>query len=189
MKFLNRPVDPFIIHQKFGENKACVDDNKNVITCDGFNPPPGYKSLYGPQGHKGIDLRASHGQPVYAAAGGTVSFIDTQPRSGLDVRIVTEFEGRKYRHIYEHLLGYQPKVGQVIEKGDLIGWADNTGWSSGSHLHFQLEVWDNGWVAIDPLPLMDDAFALHVNLVKRLKEAVALLAEKVADMLRRPKKT
>lgn len=187
-KFLYRPTYPFIIHQKFGENKACVNDDNKVITCDGNNPPAGFRSLYGPNGHAGLDLKADHGQPVYCAAPGRVSFIDTQPRSGLDVRIDTEINGVQFRHIYEHLLGYQPKIGDVLEVGDLIGWADNTGYSSGDHCHFQLNQLINGnWVPVDPLPYMYDTFALHVNMFKRLKESVARLSEMIADWLRKPK--
>ena len=140
----HRPVNPFRINQSFGDNQACVNDDKKVIYCDGENPPEGYRSLYGSQGHKGLDLRAGHGQRVYASAGGVVCGIDTNPKSGLDVRIQSIFNGRTYRHIYEHLLGYQPQKGDEVKTGELIGWADNTGYSSGNHLHFQLEEWKDG---------------------------------------------
>lgn len=188
-KIIFQPVKPFILHQKFGENDACVDiaTGKKVITADGNNPPAGYRSLYGPKGHTGIDLRAYHGQPVYCAQDGVVDQIDTQERSGLDVRVVSTVGAKKYRHIYEHLLGYQPKKGDTLKVGDLIGWADNTGYSSGDHLHFQFEEWiGNKWVQIDPLPYMEDRFALEfAGLVRRVKELTALVAEWLADKLRK----
>lgn len=190
MKFLHQPVAPFIINQRFGENSACVDlkTKSKVIFCDGNNPPEGYTSVYGPSGHTGVDLKSSHGQPVYCAHTGVVISIDTNPRTGLDVRVVSGINGDTYMHIYEHLLGYQPKVGDLIETGELVGWADNTGWSSGDHLHFEVRKFINGeWLSIDPLPLMYDSYAPYVNVVKRLKSIVATLAEKVADMARRPK--
>lgn len=190
MKFLHQPISPFVINQRFGENNVCVDmaTNRNVIICNGSNPPSGYKSLYGSLGHRGVDLRASHSQPVYCACAGTVIEIDTNPKSGLDVKVRSEINGKSYKHIYEHLLGYQPKLGQKLEVGDLIGWADNTGYSSGDHLHWEVqELRNNNWVSIDPLPYTFDSFALHVSQVKRLKEAVARLADMIADFLRRPK--
>lgn len=190
-KFLYQPVKPFVLNQYFGENKACVttDGTSKVILCDGLKPPTGYRSLYGPRGHLAIDLATGHGQPVYCACEGKVVAIDTNPKSGLDVRVVSEFQGKIYRHIYEHLLGYQPKVNDIIKTGDLIGWADNTGYSSGDHLHFQVEEWKNGaWVAIDPIPVMFEKFALEVSVIRQLKEIVALLAEKVADMMRKTKR-
>lgn len=183
-KPLFRPVKPFVLTQKFAENKACVPiKGGKVITCDGNNPPPGYKSLYGAKGHTGIDLVAKHGQPVYCALDGTVVDIDTRERSGLDVKIVSELEGRKFKHVYEHLMGYQPKVGDFVPSGALVGWADNTGYSSGDHLHFQLEEQIDGkWVPIDPLSLMS---TLHGQDVSSLQETIARLMDLIADWLRK----
>lgn len=186
-----QPVKPFILNQGFGENQACVDieTGSKTIVCNGNNPPKGYRSLYGAGGHKGIDLRAKHGQPVYAAAAGVVEAIDTNPKTGLDVKIVSEIGGEKYMHVYEHLLGYDMKVGETVATGDLVGWADNTGYSAGDHLHFELKIWKKTkWVSIDPLPLMNNQFALDVvTLIRLLKELVALLTEKVAEQMRKRK--
>lgn len=188
IKFLFQPIKPFYINQHFGENKSCVDlaTGVSVITCDGLNPPPGYRSLYGPKGHLGLDLAAYHGQPVYCACDGTVSSIDTNPKSGLDVRVVSDANNETYRHIYEHLLGYQSKIGDKVEAGDLIGWADNTGYSSGDHLHFELQQWKaQQWVPVDPMPFMEDIYALEfAGLWKQVKELTARLADYLADKLR-----
>lgn len=188
-KYFFQPVTPFRLNQRFGENQACVDlkTNSKYIVCDGNNPPTGYKSVYGPKGHLGIDLYATHGTPVYAACAGTVDSIDTNPRTGLDVKMVSEVGGKKYKHIYEHLLGYQPKVGDWIEVGGLVGWADNTGYSAGDHLHFELQEWIKGrWVSIDPLPLMDDIYALKfAGLWRQVKELTARVAELLADAARK----
>lgn len=185
---LYEPLKPFQVTQFYGENKACVDKKtgKKVISCDANNPPAGYRPLY-LNGHKGVDLRAKHGQPIYSASEGYVDSIDADPRSGLDVRVVTVEGSEKYRCIYEHLLGYQPKKGDKIAIGDLIGWADNTGWSSGDHLHFQFEKWtNNSWWAIDPMPFMVKVYALDVApLYKKLKELMAQLADVMAEGLRK----
>lgn len=184
MNFFLRPVKPFSINQRFGENKACesLDGNHTYITCDGNNPPVGYGSLYGEKGHLGVDLAAKHNQPVYCAMDGVVYKIDTNPKSGLDVRVESEEAGRKFRHIYEHLLGYQPKVGDKVSQGDLIGWADNTGYSSGDHLHWQVEELVKGmWTPIDPLPLTS---TIHAQDRRSLSELLARMADLLADFLR-----
>jgi murein DD-endopeptidase MepM/ murein hydrolase activator NlpD len=187
----HRPVKPWVVGQKFAQNSACVDTatNSKVISCDGLNPPPGYKSLYGSQGHKGIDVRAYRGQPVYAIADGVVDEIDTNPRTGLDVRIVSEINGKRYRHIYEHLLGYQHHVGSKVLAGELIGWADNTGYSAGDHLHLQVEEWRGKWVPIDPEPLLSNLFApdalFIANKAQWVKERLAILSEEVTEFLRK----
>lgn len=187
---LHRPLKDWHIHQYFGENKACVPiAGGAVITCDGSKPPAGYKSLYGAKGHLGLDLRAPHGTEVYCAAKGLVVSIDTNPKSGLDVRVVSEIDGRVFKHIYEHLLGYQPQVGDIVETGQLIGWADNTGYSSGDHLHFQVEEKKFGkFVPIDPLSVLSEDFAktilLQTNLIKYLQELIAQLLDNSASKLR-----
>jgi len=190
-KLLHQPLRPFVINQAFGENQGCIslDGNQKIIACDGYNPPAGYQSLYGAKGHTGVDLMAYHGQEVYAAQRGRIYKVDTILRSGLDVRIESEVDGHRFHHIYEHLLGYQGKVGDWVETGQLIGWADNTGYSAGNHLHFQVEQYVNGiWVPIDPLPIMSDLFAkdvLYINAkIKYLAEQIAMLADKIGDYLR-----
>lgn len=192
MKLLFQPVRPFYIYQKFGENKACVtlDGTNKVISCDGHNPPEGYRSLYGELGHTGLDLMAKHGQEVYCAQDGVVYWIDTHPKSGLDVRVESNVNGVKFRHIYEHLMGYQPKIGDTVKTGQLIGWADNTGYSSGDHLHFQLEIWNGtDWIKSDPLLYMEDTFALTIRLqtdvIGYLKELLAKLLDNKASNLRK----
>lgn len=190
-KFLFQPVRPFRISQLFGENKACIpiEGGGSLISCDGHNPPPGYKSVYGKEGHTGIDIPADSGQPVYCSYDGEVSSIDTNPRTGLDVRIVSSFEGKSYQHVYEHLLGHNVKKGQTVKTGECIGWADNTGYSSGNHLHFTLKLWSGskGWQPIDPLPYMNQYFAPNVSLVHSTLEKIAVAMEMLIDLLRRRK--
>lgn len=190
IKIIYQPIKPFTLTQSFAENNACVstDGRNKVISCLG-RAPAGFKKLYGPGGHKGIDLRAKHGQEVYCALDGVIDHIDTEPRTGLDVKIVSEVGGRRFRHIYEHLLGYQGKVGDPILAGQLVGWADNTGYSSGDHLHFEFQEWLNGqWVSIDPMPLMFNIFArdklFHASLVKWVNEHLAKYSDNFASWLR-----
>ena len=190
------PLKQRIINQKFGENRACIDNETNsvILTCDGNNPPLGFRSIYGPKGHSGLDLSASHGTEVYCAKGGIVDSIDTNPRTGLDVRVISVVGDRVFKHIYEHLLGYQSKAGDRIETGQLIGWADNTGYSSASHLHFELqELIGDVWIPVDPQLYLGDLYAkdalFYENTLKYLKEQVAMLSDRLADWLRKGRKT
>lgn len=187
-KFLARPIKPFVINQLFGANKACIslDGKKTVIFCDGYNPPEGYKSVYGSGTHTGLDFSAYLNQPVYNACTGIVELLDVNERSGLDVRIVSEINGKKYRHIYEHLNGINVKVGDRVRTGMCIGWAGTTGYSSGVHLHFQLEEWINmKWKPIDPLPLMHEYFAPDVDKVRGLIERILVIAENLIEKMRK----
>ena len=199
MKFLAQPVSPWIVNQRFGDNKACVSlyDGKTVINCDGNNPPTGYKSVYSMmKGHSGIDVHASRWQPVYAACDGTVIEKETELARGLGVGILHHAYGKHYKTRYWHLIAIDVDLGDTVETGDLIGYADNTGYSSSDHLHFELKETDakgntinndNGYFgAIDPEPYMLPIFALTAKSVfGRIREQLAQIADDHADIIRK----
>lgn len=149
MKFLTSPVQPFFINQPFGTNGACINPKTNeVITHDGNTCPVGFISLYGQmKGHNGLDLQAYHGQEVYASHDGIVCELVSEKDRGLGIGIVTnklnfcyetgteEYFKTRYWHNLENLV----KLGQEVKKGELIAHADNTGYSSGDHVHFELK--------------------------------------------------
>lgn len=124
-------------------------------------------------GHNGIDFRAYHGQPIYAAQQGT-AFYEIDDNSGNGVVIVGdnpfEYKGGNcyFKTIYWHFCdpGKEPKYASPIFKalgganggkgvkvkvGDLLGYADSTGLSTGDHLHFGLKpiIPGNNWNPID----------------------------------------
>jgi murein DD-endopeptidase MepM/ murein hydrolase activator NlpD len=94
-------------------------------------------------GHNGTDLRAGE-QTVYAACAGTVIEKQLVAARGLGLGIVTDGPvsldqaGQNFIKIrYWHLKSFNVEVGQHVEVGDPIGVSDNTGYSSGDHLHFE----------------------------------------------------
>jgi len=177
---LARPVFPFSITQHFGDNLTCVDvatRTKCLPRLPSGTCPPGYESLYtslGLKGHNGVDLLATHKQPVLAATEGRVHKLVSENQRGIGVEIVSkcryQLEGlnRRYRvkTRYWHLDSYAVRKGRRIKAGEIIGYADNTGLSSGTHLHFELKpvrrrfprgfknvFQENGYFgAIDPEP-------------------------------------
>lgn len=168
MKFVLKPPLKFIsITQKFGQNGTA------------------YYAEQGMKGHNGIDMFAMDGTPVYAAHDGRVTFTGYDGAGGLGVVIRTEEKfdyGKKevyFKTIYWHLKKDSIKVtgSQKVKAGDLIAQADNTGLSTGSHLHFALKPiykkekdwqWenleqDNGYKgAIDPLPYFEESLETPV---------------------------
>jgi murein DD-endopeptidase MepM/ murein hydrolase activator NlpD/SH3-like domain-containing protein len=113
------PVDSRIVTQRFGEN------------------PRTYRP-FGLAGHEGIDFYAPTGSRIYAAFAGTVSEAKYRGAYGNQVRIRHEHNGAKFITVYAHMQKILAAVGQQVSAGDLIGLADNTGNSRGSHLHFTL---------------------------------------------------
>lgn len=149
-----------------------------------------YKEL-GLVGHNGIDMRAPDNTPVYASHDGRVTFAGYDGSGGLGVVIRTneEFESvdgvpTYWKTIYWHLKKGTVLVtgGQQVTAGQQLGGADNTGLSTGSHLHYGLKpiafgendwTWfnteqDNGYFgAVDPAPYMTETFIPFKNEMRR----------------------
>ena len=97
----------------------------------------------------GIDFAVGTGSSVKAAQAGSVSVIRNDATGyGTHVRI-QHADG--YLTIYGHLQSASVAVGDEVNAGQVIGKSDNTGSSTGPHLHFELRM-NN--VAIDPMPLL-----------------------------------
>jgi murein DD-endopeptidase MepM/ murein hydrolase activator NlpD len=90
--------------------------------------------------HWGMDFTAPKGIPVYATGDGKVTRADNNS-SGYGKHIRIE-HGYGYMSLYGHLSKYNVRVGQKIERGDLIGFVGSTGRSEAPHLHY--EVWKDG---------------------------------------------
>lgn len=86
-------------------------------------------------GHKGIDLAAPHGTPIYATAMGTVMQDDNGRGYGIQIMIN---HGFGYKTRYAHLSGKSVKPGDVVKRGQIIGYMGSTGKSTGTHLHYEV---------------------------------------------------
>lgn len=201
MKLFYWPVNPVRLNQGFGENKGCIDNatNSKVISCDGLNPPEGYRSVYSTmKGHNGLDLMAVRWQPVYAAREGVVREVETEPARGLGAGIDHDFGAQgRWKTRYWHLCAIDVHIGDKVYTGQLIGYADNTGYSAGDHLHFEVKPLsadgsnmypDNGFYGgVDPWPLMFDDFARNINVLRMTIETLASMVEKLIDRMRATK--
>ncbi|MGT4666015.1 peptidoglycan DD-metalloendopeptidase family protein [Enterococcus hirae] len=91
--------------------------------------------IRGGEFHRGIDLAAPQGEPIYASKAGTVIKAEFHPSWGNYVAIEHE-DGTTA--LYAHQQEYQVKVGDKVKQGQIIGYVGSTGNSTGSHLHFEL---------------------------------------------------
>jgi murein DD-endopeptidase MepM/ murein hydrolase activator NlpD len=169
---LAHAVVPVSINQAFGANPAYY---AKFLDANG-NPE---------KGHMGVDFMAGHGQPVYAPHDGFAFYVtDAHGGDGVYLRFEDEdVSGKWWTVILWHLCAkgdpqYAPRVdtiGRQVKKGDLLGFADNTGApfeSSGDHLHFGLVPCDqygtflypgNGFGGcVNPLPYFDGSSAAPV---------------------------
>ena len=87
--------------------------------------------------HSGIDLYAPIGTSVIAADGGQVILAAYEGGYGYSVLI---YHGGGYATFYAHLSGFTVSPGQIVERGQLIGYVGVTGWTTGPHLHFEVRI-------------------------------------------------
>lgn len=87
--------------------------------------------------HAGIDLYAPNGTPVIAADGGQVIQAGYYGGYGYSVLI---YHGGGFATFYAHLSGFTVSPGQMVQRGQVIGFVGTTGWTTGPHLHFEVRI-------------------------------------------------
>lgn len=104
--------------------------------------------LGGARAHKGIDLAAPVGTPIYATADGVVGKASWFGGYGLYVQLE---HGNNLETRYGHMSRLNVAEGQTVRKGEVIGYVGSTGRSTGPHLHYEVRV---AGAAVNPLPYM-----------------------------------
>ncbi len=93
--------------------------------------------------HTGIDIAGSgaYGTNILAANDGTVIFVKTTyvPGKGYGKYMIID-HGGGYSTLYAHCSSISVKVGQKVNRGDVIGKVGSTGNSTGPHIHFEIRV-------------------------------------------------
>lgn len=118
---LSWPLDNVFVTQYFGDTEFSKTN------------------AYNGKGHNGIDLRASRGTPVKAAASGVV---EGTGNTSLVPGCYSYGKWVLLRHnnglstIYGHLDLIKAVPGASVNVGDIIGYSGNTGYATGPHLHF-----------------------------------------------------
>lgn len=189
---LAHPLKYISINQKFGQN---AND---------------FYRQSGMPGHNGIDFYALHGTPIYASHDGYASYqVDGAGGHGVVVITDKEYEdvdgvSSYWKTIFWHMVDFlrEPqykspiadKTNVFVKKGDVLGYANNTGLSTGSHLHYGLkpvakgEAWGtyfnldqkNGYYgAVDPSPYLatktkEVAFTKVIKLGDESKDVIKL---------------
>ncbi|MEG2429690.1 MAG: M23 family metallopeptidase, partial [Oscillospiraceae bacterium] len=117
-----------------------------VPSSSRISSPYGYRVILGnSEFHRGIDIPAGTGTPIVAANSGTVVAVTSSPGRGQYLIIN---HGGGLATLYQHCSAIYVSSGQTVQKGQKIAAVGNTGFSLGSHLHF--EVRENG-VCVNPV--------------------------------------
>lgn len=195
------PIKPFTVTQGFGRN----DYFDYTKICSGEQCLSGHNGLDCIRGWVNGKFYETDGCYVRAAHDGVVTYAGMDSKEGVGIVLRTkepyDYNGipTYFKTIYWHLKPLvHVVVGQEVFVGDILGEADNTGMSTGSHLHFGLKPiaqreneWDwinleqnNGYFgAINPLPFFNrkyafDGFDALVRMVEALRVKIASFFKK-----------
>ena len=143
-------------HDRFKELFGHLQEQRNMLaSTPAIKPVDGgwYSSSFGyrkspftdrREFHKGLDISARKGAPIYATADGVVTYAG---KKGLMGRMVTIDHGYGIVTRYGHADKLLKKRGEKVKRGDIIAKVGNTGRSTGPHVHYEVKV--NG-VPVNP---------------------------------------
>ena len=137
------------LYNSLNERRSLMNATPSVKPTRGW-----YTSRFGyrvypftgkPVMHKGLDIAATPGTPVYAPADGIVSYVAYEPGYG---KIIAIDHGYGVKTRFAHNSQVFVERGQKVSRYDVISAVGNTGRSSGPHLHYEVRVHD---VPVDPI--------------------------------------
>ena len=152
-----------VLEGKMSQLERAIRAYANVLQYRGYTPSvwpvvgkleSGFGSRRNPFGgssyefHSGQDIDAQTGDPVVAAARGTVTFVGWQNGYGQLV-VIDHGDGLTTR--YGHLSHIDVAQGQTVERSEFIGRVGSTGRSTGPHLHYEIRINDE---PVNPRPYL-----------------------------------
>lgn len=148
-----RPDSPDTILTGSGEFAWPVDGG---WVSDGFG---------GERNHKGMDIAASTGTEIYAAADGEV--VSAGWNTGGYGYFVQIGHTDEYQTVYGHMSEVLVSDGQYVSRGQLIGLVGNTGNSFGSHCHFEVR---HLGICLDPALFLNTTNSFNTEADKKKEE-------------------
>lgn len=109
--------------------------------------------------HNGVDLATTDGNPIHAAQSGQVIWANYDPTNGLGWSVVIN-HCNGISTIYGHMQNVTVKTGQFVHTGDIVGHEGQTGWATGPHLHFMVQI--NNY-PVDPMPYFQNNYTITHN--------------------------
>ena len=138
---LRRSIDQSLLPSKRAGVLGWPIENPKVTQGFGFTEfaTTQGSDVYKGQGHNGIDFRAAIGARILASESGVVKDFgntDTVCHGGSYGRWIIVQHQNNLSTLYSHLSGISVTRGQQVKRGELIGFAGDTGYVTGPHLHF-----------------------------------------------------
>ena len=132
-------------------------------------------------GHNGLDYGTPNETPLYSCIDGVVTEATNDP-GGYGVYVKCENE--QYGVLFAHLSRLNVGETQPVQEGELLGWSDNTGFSTGPHLHLGIftkpRQTGNGYNGyVDPEPLLKGG---EMEEITELKKQIEVLQLRVSEL-------
>lgn len=89
--------------------------------------------------HRGVDISSQIGTRIIAPADGVVRFADFMNGYG---RAIVVDHGQGITTLYGHLSGFGVSAGQMVHRGDTLGYVGQSGRSTGPHLHYEVRIFN-----------------------------------------------
>ena len=118
-----------------------IGTKPGIYKTQGFSENPQIYAQFGMKGHNGIDWAAPKGTPVYAVCDGKLIFGNDPNGYGIFARI--------YMNDLDFVFGHFEKINgpaREVKEGEIIGYVNSSGFSTGNHLHFGVRKIINGQV-------------------------------------------
>ena len=133
-------LDPITGEVTYTINQAMYWPTTGVVTLEFGVPHLPYQIL-----HTGIDIANNKGTNITPFMGGTVTYA-AETKTGYGKHIIID-HGNNVTSLYGHLDKILVYKGQTVTTDQVIGLMGTTGWSTGNHLHFQINVYG---IPVDP---------------------------------------
>ena len=132
------------IYSSLLERKEVLNNTPSIVPTQGWITSHfGYRNetLYvshEPDFHRGMDIAANIGSPVFATGEGKVTYTGYDEH-GFGKLVVID-HGYNLKTYYAHLSQIKTSPGAYVKRGQPIGYVGNTGKSTGPHLHYEVRI-------------------------------------------------
>lgn len=146
------------------------DGFNRLMSGYGMRIHPIYKTL---RMHHGVDFTAPVGTPIYASGNGVVSRAERN-RHGFGMMVEID-HGYGYMTRYAHMSRIDVRVGQEVNRGEVIGLVGNTGTSTAPHLHYEVHRNDR---SVNPVhyfynDLSPEEFEIIIERASRVNQSLS----------------
>jgi len=132
------------VAKSFIITKVKIDINSwadmNRYKTQGFGENLIGYSQFGLKGHNGEDYAVELGNDIYSTHAGTITQVSQDDSLGWGVEVTNMVNNFKTRYWHMKKGSILVKVGEIVGINDKLGEVNNTGYSFGNHLHFDLQA-------------------------------------------------